>query len=183
MLPGHLTSIEFRRVVADYKRLLKSSEIVISVVSTKGKVYRAALVNQNDALDLALLKIDFDEQLPPFPVGDSASLKVGDSVVSIGYPLPNVMGQFLDDFKPTVTNGILSAVRKDKWDLQHTAATNPGNSGGPLMSGDGMVVGVIVGTVTGANALHFAVSSDKLIEWLTSLGKLNLLTREKGDAQ
>jgi S1-C subfamily serine protease len=178
MLPGKITSMEFRYIVTAYKRLVKAADVFISVTSTKGKVYRAAIVNQDDGLDLALLKIEINEELAPFSVGDSSSLQVGDSVVSIGYPLQFTMDEFLEDFKPTVTNGIISAIRTDKWDIQHTAATNPGNSGGPLLSKDGTVIGVVVGTVTGANALHFATSSNKITNWLSSLGKKDLLTVE-----
>ena len=183
MLPGKISNMEFRKIIADYKRLLNTSEIVISVESTKGKEYRAAIVNQDDSLDLALLKIQIDEALTPFTVKDSSSLKVGDSVITIGFPLQYTMNEFLEDFKPTVTNGIISAIRNDKWDIQHTASINSGNSGGPLLARDGAVIGVNVGTVRGANDLYFATSSNKFKDWLSSLGKKNLLTIGEGDDQ
>ncbi|MBN2352648.1 MAG: trypsin-like peptidase domain-containing protein [Spirochaetales bacterium] len=183
MLSGKISNIEFRKIIADYKKLLQTSEIVISVKSAKGKEYRAVIVNQDDGLDLALLKIQMDEKLTPFSVKDSSALKVGDSVVTIGYPLQFTMGDFLEDFEPTVTNGIISAIRNDQWDIQHTAAINSGNSGGPLLAQDGGVVGINVGTVRGANALYFATSSNKFIEWLSSLGKKKLLNTEQGDDQ
>jgi S1-C subfamily serine protease len=183
LLPGCLTAMDFRHVMNEYKQLVKDSDIVVSVKSSKSREYLAQVIGQDDTLDLALLKIEPDEELSPFAVSDNTSLKVGDSVVTIGYPLQFMMDKFLDDFKPTVTDGIISAIRNDKWDIQHTAAINSGNSGGPLLTKKGIVIGINVGTIRNANDLYFAINSSKVIAWLAKIGKGDLIQVVKGDNQ
>ncbi|AFV03974.1 Serine protease, DegP/HtrA, do-like protein [Dehalobacter sp. DCA] len=92
---------------------------------------------------IAVLKIDGTKELAAVQLGDSAALKVGESVVAIGNP----GGQ---DFARTVTAGVVSATDRflqlqgeASFNLIQTdAAINPGNSGGPLVNYSGQVVGI-----------------------------------------
>ncbi len=179
MIPGYLSRGEIREVLAEYKKILKNSDIVITVKSVKSKEYVAKIIDQDDILDLALLKIEMDDQLAPFVISENFNLKAGDSVVTIGYPLQFYMDKFLDDFKPTVTDGIISAIRTDRWDTQHTASINAGNSGGPLLTREGKVVGVNVGAMRNANNIYFSVNSGKIIGWFKKMGRLALLNTSK----
>jgi hypothetical protein len=178
IIPGYLSQRELNAVCTEFKRVIaRSSDITITMKSSaNNKEYVAQVIAQSDALDLALLKITLDEKIAPIALGDSAGIKVGDPVMTIGYPLQSIMDQFLDDFKPTVTNGIVSALRTDKWDIQHTASINSGNSGGPLLTKDGRLVGVNVGSITKANNIYFSTNSNKLRNWLKEIGKSGLVT-------
>lgn len=99
------------------------------------------VVGLDEVCDLAVLRIAADN-LTAVQFGDSDQLRVGDSVVAIGDPLG-------ENFRGTMTNGIISAINRDialggmKLNLiQTNAALNSGNSGGPLIDSHGQVVGI-----------------------------------------
>jgi serine protease Do len=119
------------------------------------------IVGADAAVDIALLKVDAG-QLPVRRLGSLAKVSVGDAVIAIGNPFGR--GQ-------TVTAGIISArgrtLEEDPYidSLQTDAAINRGNSGGPLLSTDGTVVGVtsVIFSPTGASiGLGFAIPSDTI---------------------
>ncbi|MBI4712610.1 MAG: trypsin-like peptidase domain-containing protein [Planctomycetes bacterium] len=111
-----------------------------------GTSYRAKLVGEDPRGDIALLKI----QIPPEPnktfpyveMGDSDTLSPGQSVIVIGNPFR--LGEI--DLQPSVSTGIISALHRYKEDysdaIQIDAPVNPGNSGGPLITMDGKLVGI-----------------------------------------
>ena len=108
---------------------------------TDGRSFSATLVGSDDVSDLAVLHIQA-EDLIAAKFGDSASLKVGDSVSAIGDPL----GKSL---RGTFTNGIVSAINRDvtlggrtMTLIQTNSALNSGNSGGPLLNCFGQVIGI-----------------------------------------
>ncbi len=128
----------------------------------------AALIGQDEVCDLAVLQIEA-EGLTAARFGDSDRLRVGDSVVAIGDPLG-------ENFRGTMTNGIISAINRDvalggmKLNLiQTNAALNSGNSGGPLIDSHGQVVGINtmkIGTfadMAGVEGIGFALPS-KLVK-------------------
>lgn len=92
----------------------------------------AILVEKDSEIDLAILKID-GLNLPHLTLGDSDALKVGEWIVSIGYPF---------SMQPFVTKGILGAKDNAKELLFTDILTNPGNSGGPLLNLKGEVIGI-----------------------------------------
>jgi putative serine protease PepD len=115
----------------------------IDVVFSDGSKAKGTLIGANSDYDLAVVKVD-KTNLPAVPLGSSAGLKVGDSVIAVGSPL-GLLG--------TVTTGIVSALDRpvtagENGDvsfidaIQTDAAINPGNSGGPLLNGAGEVIGV-----------------------------------------
>ncbi len=123
----------------------------------------ADLVGSDRAADVALIKIRDAENLPTVALGRSANLKVGDDVLAIG----NALGL---DGGLTVTEGIVSALHRDISDsggslkdlIQTDAAINPGNSGGPLVTSDGLVVGMNTAVAGDAQNIGFALSVDKV---------------------
>jgi serine protease Do len=88
-----------------------------------------------DGVDLALLKINRPQKFPTVKFGKTSSIKVGDSVYAIGTPLNEIN-------QNTFTGGMVSAFREDGQWIQHNAAINQGNSGGPLLNDKGEVIGV-----------------------------------------
>jgi S1-C subfamily serine protease len=132
----------------------------IKVASTDGRVFRATRVGADRFSDLAVLKIQ-GEDLPALPLGDSARLAVGESVVAIGSPLWIEGG-------PTVTTGVVSALGRSMEQpglptlhnlIQTDAAINPGNSGGPLLNLRGEVVGINTAVIASAHGIGFAISA------------------------
>ena len=131
----------------------------IKVALTDGRVFRAVLVGADRFTDLAVLRIE-GKSLPAIPLGDSARLAVGETVVAIGSPLWIEGG-------PTVTAGVVSALGRSMEQsglptlhnlIQTDAAINPGNSGGPLLNLRGQVVGINTAMIASAHGIGFAIS-------------------------
>jgi TPR repeat protein len=150
----------------------------IRVRTRDGKEFRAAIRRVDAANDLALLKIPVPSA--PLAVGASSGIRRGDTVYALGFPLVTIQG-----FEPKVTNGIISSLTgllDDPTMFQVTNPLQPGNSGGPLISSDGRVVGVATSVLSGRRVLertgvlpqnvNYAVKSNYVIEFLRSVSNL-----------
>ncbi len=130
----------------------------------EGQVLRGTVVGGDDDTDIAVIRVDA-KNLKPAEFGDSDRLKVGQPVLAIGNPLGLSGG-------PTVTSGVVSSLRRSlrfgPGDglrmIQTDAAVNPGNSGGPLVSLEGRVVGINTATIPYAEGISFAVPSNVVRE-------------------
>jgi S1-C subfamily serine protease len=132
----------------------------IRLRSAEGFVTDARILGTDPDTDLALLRADSVRELSFASIGNSKTLKRGQLVVAIGNPL---------GFESTVTTGVVSALgrtirsirgRMIEDVIQTDAALNPGNSGGPLVSSAGQVIGINTAIISGAQGICFAVASN-----------------------
>jgi serine protease Do len=132
----------------------------IEVHMMDGTVYPARLLQHDETMDLAMLKIDAGHPLPAIAIGTSSDLMVGESVITIG----NAFG-----YENTVSVGIISALKRNvtlsdeqvyRNLIQTDACINPGNSGGPLVNIEGELIGINVAVRAGAQGIGFALPID-----------------------
>jgi S1-C subfamily serine protease len=112
-----------------------------------GKLYDAVVVGIDPVGDVALIQLLGRKDFPSAEIGDSDAVRVGDWAFVAGNPF-----LLADDFKPTVTYGLISGVHRYQYPagtlleytdcLQTDAAINPGNSGGPLFNAQGGLIGI-----------------------------------------
>lgn len=147
----------------------------LSVTLNNNKEYNATVVGSDDKTDIALLKIEADEELPYSTFGDSDQAKIGEWVLAVGNPF---------NLTSTVTAGIISAKSRDlsgqsyQSFIQTDAAVNPGNSGGALVNVNGDLIGIntAISSQTGSYiGYSFAVPSNiarKVIEDIIEYGNV-----------
>ena len=137
-------------------------------VTIGDKDYTATLVGEDTTSDIAVIKIDADG-LTPATVGNSDSLKVGQSVMAVGNPLGELGG--------TVTGGMISALNRSVTIqgsssvntmslIQMDASVSPGNSGGGLFNMNGELVGIVNAKSSSSDAegLGFAIPINAAIK-------------------
>lgn len=139
---------------------------------------RATILGTDPGTDLALLKVDGPVLPPAIPIGSSDEVRVGDAVLTIGYPRRDLITQ------KSVSQGIVSALGIPRDGLpiveyiQTDAAMNYGNSGGALINTEGQLIGInsfIYSESGGSDGIGFAVPVNKamiVVEQLIAYGEV-----------
>lgn len=146
--------------------ILTNSHVVngmdsISVQLTDGREFNAKVLGDDPNSDIALIKIDAKD-LPYLSLGNSDDLEVGQQVAAVGNPF---------GLQATLTAGIVSAKSRNNLDIvpygdfiQTDAAINRGNSGGPLLTLNGEIIGINTAIATNASSgymgIGFAIPSN-----------------------
>ncbi|MGA7384939.1 MAG: trypsin-like peptidase domain-containing protein [Methylocella sp.] len=130
------------------------------VTALDGRSLSGRVLGDDPGTDLALVRVEEDSTLPPAKLGNSKKLKPGEIAIAIGNPF---------GFDASVTAGVISALGRSLRSkngrliedvIQTDAALNPGNSGGPLVSSQGEVIGINTAIIAGAQGICFAVASN-----------------------
>jgi S1-C subfamily serine protease len=141
----------------------------IAVQLSDGRKFSARVLGRDPDTDLAVLRGDTGETLPAARLANSKGVRAGQMAIAIGNPL---------GFQSTVTAGIVSAVGRSLRAqngrligdvIQTDAALNPGNSGGPLVSSAGEVIGINTAMILGAQGICFSVAANTALHVLTQI--------------
>ncbi len=137
----------------------------IKVTLPDGREFPGRIIDMDQDRDLALLKIE-GRSLPYATLGNSDDLLIGEWAIALGNPF----GTLIQDARPSVTVGVISAIRRTISSermgrtyedmIQTDAAINPGNSGGPLVNALGEVIGINTFIFThagGSEGIGFAI--------------------------
>lgn len=161
----------------------------ISISLQDGNTYEARIVGQDRIADVALLKIDSENEFEYGVLGDSEDIIIGEWCIALGNPF----GLFYVNKKPTATVGIISGTNMDfgarpngvvyQDMIQTDASINHGNSGGPLINAEGKVIGINTFIFTGSNidegsiGLGFAIPINRIKEIVLELKQYGKVDR------
>lgn len=164
------------------RHVVSGEDADYTVILNNGKEFVAEVLARHPVYDLAIVKITSEEALPTLELGDSDSVKIGQTVIAVG----NALGRFQN----TVTRGIISGLGRtvDAGDgrgnfetledvIQTDAAINQGNSGGPLVNLAGQVIGVNTAVSTEGQLVGFAIpinQAKRAIESVQESGRIIL---------
>ncbi|MFL0195420.1 S1C family serine protease [Clostridium sp. WILCCON 0269] len=153
------------------------SAYYIDVIMEDGTKYDVkGVLGYSKSNDLAILQLNNANNLPTIPLGYSSSLKIGQEIITIGSP---------DGLENTVSTGIISGLNRnngrDGTDIQISAPTAFGSSGGALIDMSGQLIGITYSAVTGSGDLNFAIPIND-VKPLLNVTKLTALSELGGSS-
>lgn len=163
------------------RHVVDATNVDLTVVFNDGSEHKAQVLGVDPFNDLAVIKID-GKGLPVVQLGDSSTLKLGQTVIAIG----NALGEFQN----TVTKGVISGINRTitagdtggssetiSGAIQTDAAINPGNSGGPLLNLEGQVIGVNTAVSQQGQLVGFAIPVNIAKQVIDSVQKYGKIVR------
>lgn len=135
----------------------------ITALSYGGEEYNARVLGLSESEDIAVLVVE-DATFPYLPVGNAQDMKTGDDIYAIGAP---------KGMAYTLTKGSISAKERqfgDRSYIQIDAPINEGNSGGPLLSDTGQVLGMNTMKMSDSEGLGLAIPMQRICQYVSSLG-------------
>ena len=164
------------------KHVLSDPKSEYTVVLNDGRKFPAEIISRDPINDVAILKIEADK-LPTLTLGDATQLELGRSVLAIG----NALGLFRNTVSVGIVSGLSRAIvaqadpkappQELRGLIQTDAAINPGNSGGPLITLDGLVIGINAAIISGAQSISFAIPISAAERDLSDLKKFGRICR------
>ena len=158
-----------QHVVKKYK-IGDTVEIVLDSSTEEEKRFEATIERTNEEDDLAVLSVVGKH--PPFTaidIGNSEGLVETDEIIAFGFPFGRSLATDRKESPAISINvGRVTSLRRKEGKLsvvQIDAQVNPGNSGGPIISGDGVVVGVVAAGIKNSG-VHFAIPAEHVKEML-----------------
>ncbi|MDD4409513.1 MAG: trypsin-like peptidase domain-containing protein [Candidatus Pacebacteria bacterium] len=162
------------------KHVASDPKAEYTIITNQGKEYKAKILARDPVQDLAILKVNSTDKFKSLRLGESGSIRVGQTAIAIG----NALGEFQN----TVSVGVISGLGRTitasgigtsetlEDTIQTDAAINQGNSGGPLLNLKGEVIGINTAVSSVGQGLGFAISIDKAknaIEQTKKNGKIS----------
>ncbi|MDG1874384.1 MAG: trypsin-like peptidase domain-containing protein [Mariniblastus sp.] len=161
--------------------VIENADVITVTLSEDKDSYTATVIGSDPQNDIAVLKIQAaDDLLKPVQLGESRTIRVGQKIFAIGNPF---------GLERTMTVGIISSLgrtlesknnRLMKNIIQIDAALNQGNSGGPLLDSQGMVIGMntAIATLTGQNTgVGFAIPANTIRRVIPQLIEFGMVRR------
>jgi len=171
-------------VVTNHHVIAGHNDIVL--IRTDNQRVNASILDVDTVNDLALLRVEDTDSLPPALMIADKQAGLGAKVFTIGYPHPDIMGS-----QPKLTDGIISALsglQDDKRTYQTTVPLQSGNSGGPLINMQGKVVGVVTSKLSAMKVfkwtgdlpqnVNYAMKSSLILDFLERQGERDLVLEE-----
>lgn len=164
---GSGTIISRDGLVLTNAHVVQNASRTLTVTLADGRRLPADVVAFGESgLDLAVLRIRGQNNLPTVPLARSGAVQVGQRAFAIGDPFGRFQGTF--------TVGIVSRIDRERGLIQTDAAINPGNSGGPLLNSQGELIGVNTAIFTNSRAggnigIGFAIAIDRVQPFLASV--------------
>ncbi len=166
-------------LVLTNKHVVSDTAAQYTVITSDGKKYPAKVLARDPSQDLAIIKVEATS-LAAAKIGDSNSIKLGQTAIAIGYSL--------GEFSNTVSVGVISGLARTitasgsefgtetlQGVIQTDAAINPGNSGGPLLNLKGEVIGINTAVASSAQSIGFAIPINRAKKDIQSVRSTGLI--------
>jgi len=159
-------------LIVTNKHVVSDAKASYTVFTNDGRKFAATVLATDPVRDIALIKIN-GSNLPTVKLGDSGSIKLGQTAIAIG----NALGEFRNTVSVGVVSGLSRSITAQgagvteqiEGLIQTDAAINPGNSGGPLLNLRGEVIGMNTAMVSGAQSIGFAIPVNPVKQALQSV--------------
>ena len=136
-------------MITNYHVIKNSKKIAVAI---DGKEKEAKLIASDKVNDIAIIKLNTEQNSNPIPIIKANSSDVGEEVFTLGYPLVSIQGK---ELKATFGRiNAMSGLKDDTRLMQIDVPIQPGNSGGPLINSKGQVIGIVTATLDSIVALY-----------------------------